>query len=427
MDYEYDVVIIGGGVVGCATLFILSQDGYKCLLVEKNPEILSEASSGNSGMLHTGFDAPINSKELHCIKLCQDEIFPLLDKWKVPDKRTGAIMVAWNEQQIRSRTYFYMRFFSQRRKLADIQKSSEDKGVVGDMYQLSASQVYEREPNLNQGVQGGIWIPNETVLDPWLFPVCMVQHSLHRNSKVKTDCKVTGITPEYNRTTVHTQHGAITCRVVVNCAGLYGDQIDNLVNCQTFSIKPRKGQYLVYGQNTSGLINSSILPVPTDKTKGIIVFKSVYNNVIVGPTAEDIPSRQVPPEADGIIRSKLYSATGSTVPCLSSYSNIGEYTGLRPATQYKDYQITTFPERNWISVGGIRSTGLSGCLGIGKYVRDEIREKLSLEPTFGPSSTIETLDWSFSQNHTVKFADSTEYKFVHPITTFGHQTHSSRL
>lgn len=94
-----DVAVIGGGVVGCAVFFELNRLGFSCILLEKNKDLMSEASSGNSGMLHTGFDAPKNSLELHCIKRSQERVLDVFDKLGVPYSKNGSVMVAWNLEQ----------------------------------------------------------------------------------------------------------------------------------------------------------------------------------------------------------------------------------------------------------------------------------------------------------------------------------------
>ncbi|XP_050399987.1 glycerol 3-phosphate dehydrogenase [Patella vulgata] len=409
MADDLDVIIIGGGVVGCATLFELTNCGYKCLLLDKNKDVLSEASSGNSGMLHTGFDAELNSVESYCIKICQEKVFSLLKNLGLPYKQIGATMVAWTQQQ--------------KVKLDRVYKGSIEKGI-DDVFQLSASDVYQREGHLHSGLVGGLWIPKETVLDPWLFPLSLLQHSIEGIGMVKTGCEMFGFSHLYhNSCELQTSHGPITAKAVVNCSGLHGDLVDKMAGCQSFRIYPRKGQFTVYGKNTAHLVNSSILPVPTEKTKGVIVFKTVYGNIIVGPTAEDTESRSVPPDIDSVITSRLFTHTKKTVPGLSQYFPLGHYTGLRPATQYKDYQIKAYRDRNWISVGGIRSTGLSGCLGIASMVNTELCHSLNIEPSYGPVKSIDPMEWSFKGNNSVQMNQNV-YDFTHPITKFGTQYRS---
>ncbi|XP_046544009.1 uncharacterized protein MG039 homolog isoform X2 [Haliotis rubra] len=406
----FDVILIGGGVVGCATAFHLANMGYSCALLEKNDNVLSEASSGNSGMLHTGFDAPQGSLELTCIKLCQQRIYHTLDKLGVPYTRLGASMVAWDNIQ--------------GQKLQEIQKMSEDKHIP-DIYNITASELYQMEPNLCRQAHSALWIPGETIVDPWHVPVALLHHSRRQGAQVWTNCKVLSCSRQsYGSWTVTTNKNTLKCKAVINCAGLHGDEVDKLAGKHDFHIRPRKGQYIVYGSHKGSLINSSILPVPTDKTKGVIAFKSVYNNLIIGPTAEDVVERSIP-APDPLIKARLLHHAQKTIPNLIGCDVIGEYTGVRPATQFKDYQITSDQTRQWITVGGIRSTGLSGCLGIADHVGHLVKEDLQLEPTQGRSHRISRVDLTFLPAQQTATADGCTYYMTHPITQHG--THATSM
>ena len=131
-----------------------------------------------------------------------------------------------------------------------------------------------------------------------------------------------------------------------------------------FTITPRKGQFLVYrlsdcDSDRAYTSNVIIEPVATPYTKGVIVWRTLYGNVIVGPTATDVSSLEdYASDIETMSRLQVYGE--KVLPCLKNATMIGSYTGLRPATEHRDYQIyaSTSPEgARWISVGGIRSTG----------------------------------------------------------------------
>ncbi|KAK7115993.1 glycerol 3-phosphate dehydrogenase-like isoform X2 [Littorina saxatilis] len=354
-------------------------------------------------MLHSGFDAPVNSLELHCIKRCMERVFSTFDQLGVPYNENGSIMVAWSPDQVP--------------KLEEIQASSLAKGVT-NVYHMSAPELYRKEPYLSRQADGALWIPGETVLEPCVYGLLLAHHARKNGAKILTGCEVQGHEVDsYGRSTVETTCGPITARVVINCAGLYGDKVQQMAGVDTFSIKPRKGQYAVFGSSTGHLIKSSILPVPTEKTKGIIVFKTVHNNLIVGPTAEDVESRQRA-AIDATITKRLVDIGRQTVPELTSFSPVGHYTGVRPATEYKDYQIKSYADRNWITVGGIRSTGVSASLGIAEYVATLMRNDLKAEPTRGSTRTVESSDWNLLPSGFLS-VDGQLYGVSHPITLFG--------
>ncbi|XP_041373493.1 uncharacterized protein MG039 homolog [Gigantopelta aegis] len=398
----FDVGVIGGGVIGCSVLFDLTSAGYNCVLLEKNEHLVSESSAGNSGMLHTGYDAPLGSVELTCIKRSLTKIVKVFEKLGVPFRQNGSTMVAWEDHQVQ--------------ELFNIQEESKRKGY-SNVHILTASELFQSEPYLNRSAKGALWIPGEMILDPWLASISFAHHARLNGAKIRTSCEVLSCKRElFDAWSLHTTHGDIHCRVVVNCAGLQGDLVDKMAGYQDFSIAPRKGQFIVFGSKTSNLINSSIIPIPSTTSKGIITFKTVYDNIITGPTAEDVPSRSIP-RPEPLIRERLMESACNTVPSLMDYNIIGEYTGVRPATQYKDYQIRSHQDRKWITVGGIRSTGVSACLGISSHVCDLVHD-LGLDPSRGPSSHIERINWTILPGKAA-IHDECVYHMTHPIAKYG--------
>jgi glycerol-3-phosphate dehydrogenase len=167
--------------------------------------------------------------------------------------------------------------------------------------------------------------------------------------------------------TLTTETGEIRARVVINAAGLYGDAVENLARPSPFAIRPRKGQFVVFDKPAYRLVRSIILPVPNDRTKGVVLARTAFGNVLVGPTAEESDERDHASVDEATLHSLVDKAV-SLVPALASHSVNAVYAGLRPATQFKDYQIAALPQRRWITAGGIRSTGLTGSLGIAQHV-----------------------------------------------------------
>jgi glycerol-3-phosphate dehydrogenase len=143
-----------------------------------------------------------------------------------------------------------------------------------------------------------------------------------------------------------------------------------------FRIKPRKGQFVVFDKPAAALVKAIVLPVPTERTKGVVLFGTAFGNLAIGPTAEDQLERDVA-RCDEATLSRLRSRAIEMVPALAGVGVNAIYAGLRPASERKDYIIEAIADRNWVTVGGIRSTGLTSALGIARHV-----SKLCAE-TFG--------------------------------------------
>jgi glycerol-3-phosphate dehydrogenase len=155
--------------------------------------------------------------------------------------------------------------------------------------------------------------------------------------------------------------------VVINAAGLYGDHVERIARTPPFAIRPRKGQFVVFDKTAWALVNAIVLPVPTERTKGVLVCRTAYGNVLVGPTAEEVDARESPTVDQGALEA-LVEKAHALVPALAGHAVSAVYAGLRPATETKDYRIEALADRGWITVAGIRSTGLTGSLGIAAHV-----------------------------------------------------------
>ena len=386
---KFDVAVVGGGVVGCSVLHEFTSLGLSCVLCEKEENLVSGASSGNSGTLHTGFDAPLGSLELRCLQRARELNESFFSKHNIPYRKSGGLIVAWNEEDLG--------------KLPEIVAIAREAGVL-DVRQITARELLEKEPHLNHNALGAVYVPGESIVDPWRIPITLANLALAQNATILTNCHVTDGKRQGNDWQLSTSKGPITASVVVNCAGLYGDELETIHRQSPFTIKPRKGQYAVFGKSAGKLLNSIIFPVPTPKTKGVLLFPTVYGNVVVGPTAEDQLDRNNA-EIDKTVIETLVNRAQSILPSLKEYSVIGTYAGLRPATEFKDYCIECQPEKAWITVGGIRSTGLSACLGIAKHVA-----------SFLPLLGFETVN--ISPKSGLLQADS-NWKITHPIAKFG--------
>ena len=353
-EQVYDVAVIGGGVVGCAILRRLALGGLRCILLEKGADILSGASKGNSALLHTGFDAPTGSLELSCMQAGYREYLTIRERLNLPLVETGAVVVAWTDEELA--------------KLPGIVAQAHANHVA-DVHQIKLSELYVREPNLAPGALGAVLIPGEHVIDAWSAPLAYVLQAIAHGAAIRRGAQVTGGKRAGDRWVLETSSGKIAARVVVNAAGLYGDRVESIAREAPFSIRPRKGQFAVFDKSAYALVKAIVLPVPTERTKGVLIARTAYGNLIVGPTAEEVDERESAGVDRDVLEQLLVKAR-MLVPALARHGVNAVYAGLRPATQFKDYQIEALADRGWITVAGIRSTGLTGSLGIASHVAD---------------------------------------------------------
>ncbi len=347
----YDVLIVGAGVVGCAVARRFALEDQRVILVERTADILEGASKGNSAILHTGFDAPPDSVEQACIADGYREFREIHGKFNLPLLETGAMVLAWDEEQAS--------------RIDDIVSKAHANGIT-DVAEIDSDAVRARVPSLGPGVKRAAYIPGESLVDPWSTPLAYLHQALAHGATFMNSCQVQAGDFDGGRWRVSTTQGELQARWLVNCAGLYGDLLHHqLIGEPPFRIQPRKGQFLVYDKLANVLTDTILLPVPTEKTKGIMVCPTIFGNLLVGPSADDQESRD-DTIVDNATLKRLKSVGEGILPNLKDYDVTGVYAGIRPATESRDYQIQLDGERQYLCVGGIRSTGLSAALGIAR-------------------------------------------------------------
>ncbi len=349
----FDVAIIGAGVVGCAMARRFTLDGARVLVLEKSLDVLDGASKGNSAILHTGFDAPPNSLEQSCIAQGYAEYLEVADDLSLPVLESGAMVLAWSEEQLK--------------ELPKLVEKAHQNGVA-NVRMLERAEILRREPHLSGKLLGGFEIPGEFLIDPWTTAHIYILQALANGCILRRGAEVTGGDFDGECWRLNTSHGEFCAGTVINCAGLYGDRIDEmLTGRRDFTITPRKGQFVVFDKAASDLISSTILPVPTATTKGIVICRTIFGNVLVGPTAEDQQSRtDCSTKRETLL--DLRDNGIEMLPGLADCEMTAAYAGLRTATEFKEYQIRHHKDQAYVTVAGIRSTGLSAALGIAQHV-----------------------------------------------------------
>lgn len=350
--HEFDVAVIGGGVVGLAILRHFSMSGLKCVLLERGADILSGASKGNSALLHTGFDAPSGSLELACIKAGYAEYLDIHEKLNLPIVKSSALVVGWSDEECS--------------RLSGIVARAHENGI-SDVGLVGRAELSKLEPALSRAAREAVLVPGEHIIDPWSAPLAYARQAIAHGAVIVRGTEVTGGDRILDGWLLKSAAGAVKARIVVNAAGNFGDLVEQIARPAPFQITPRKGQFVVFDKPASTLVSAIILPVPTERTKGVVLFRTCFGNLAIGPTAEDVEEREIA-TTDTATLARLKARAIEMVPDLANVGINATYAGLRPASQFKDYVIEALSDSNWITVAGIRSTGLTASLGIARHV-----------------------------------------------------------
>jgi len=351
--YKTDVLIIGAGAVGTAIARELSKYELSVIVCDKNDDVGGDASKSCSGCISTEFTITPFTLES---KICQASR-PMFNKLcrdlEIPIHYCGSITPAVNEEQMAA--------------IPRVLKKAIDNGVY-DVEFLTREELLSMEPNLNPSILGGIYSPRDAQINQFMLVVAQAENAAENGVEFLLDCKVLNIKSARGRIeTVETTKGDIRVKWVINAAGLYCDDIAKMVGECDFTVHPRKGQFLVLSKDTPVKVRHTIISMPQKKTRGTLVIPTVDGNILIGPTAEDIEDKiDKKTTKEGL--DYVIEQARMLVPNLHFEDTIAQFVGLRPVREPEGYNILISDKvKGYVGLSGIRSTGLTGSLGIAKY------------------------------------------------------------
>ena len=273
----YDVIVIGGGVIGCAAARELSRYALNIAVLERESDVCEGTSKANSAIIHAGFDAvPGTLKARFNVEgsKMMDDIAAELD---IPFKRNGALVVCRSEDELQTLRTLY------------------DRGIangVDGVSIISGDEARSMEPSLSKDVYAALYAPTSGIVCPFEMTLAFAENACKNGVEFYFGSEVTSIERSGSEFVVRTANGEYSTKVVVNCAGVYADDVHNMLEKADFSIKPRKGEYMLLDKSEGGLVSRTIFQVPTQMGKGVLVSPTIHGNLITGPTAADIDDKE---------------------------------------------------------------------------------------------------------------------------------------
>jgi Predicted dehydrogenase len=350
----FDVVVVGAGVVGSAVARQLAGYRLRVGLIDARTDVGDVTSKANTAILHTGFDAKPGSLESRLVHDGYLLLGDYAEQVGIPVERTGALLVAWNTEQLDA--------------LPGLAAKAKENGY-DQTFQIDADAVYEREPRLGPGALGGLVVPGESIICPWTTTLAYATEAKARGAVLLLGRTVTGIDVGDELTTLTTSAGAVSTRWVVNAAGLGSDDLDRAFGYQRFTVTPRRGELFVFDKLTRVMVGEILLPVPSAKGKGVLISPTIYGNVMLGPTAEDLSDRtDTSTSANGF--AELLAKGATIMPELLTQEVTASYAGLRAATEHSDYVVAADADQRYLCLGGIRSTGLTSSMALAVHAAE---------------------------------------------------------
>lgn len=376
MKQIYDVLIIGGGMIGSAIARELSRYQLSIGVLEKNLDVCYETSGRNSAVVHGGFAYDEGSLKA---KLCvegnrmMDELSRELD---FPFKRCGKVLVGNTEEDMET--------------LKRTLKQGAANGVEG-LEIIDGQRLHELVP----AVVGefAMYSPVSGILDPFQYTIALAENAHQNGAEYFFDHEVTGI----GRTDdgiwhLATGHGEFTCRWVVNAAGLGCGKISEMLGITGYRVVGSKGDYIILDKRTGALLPMPVYPVPSNTYMGIHVTNTIDGNVTVGPNAEmvdDFEYYGVPQEN----MDYLAESASRLWPHIHKADHIRNYSGILPKWvdeegRIQDFKIEIQDELapHAVNLVGIESPGLTAAVPIARYAIGLMKERETLKenPDFDP-------------------------------------------
>jgi glycerol-3-phosphate dehydrogenase len=355
----YDVVIIGGGVVGCAIARELSRYRVGVVLVEKCAEVGFGTTKTNSGIIHAGHHSPPTTLKGR-LAVRGNELFDSLrQELSFGFRRIGELVVAQRKEDLQV--------------LDGLKAQGTAKGVPG-LEIWDRQRLRREEPNLSPALFGALHAPTAGVINPYEFAFALIENAVENGVKLVVDAPVEKLDVAADGITVHTPQGAFPARFVINCAGVFSDEIAAMAGLDEFRIHPRKGEEYMLDKRLQGLVRRLIFPVPTPTTKGTLIIPTFDGTIMVGPTAEDTEDRHDVSTTDAGAR-KVFDSVRRICPAISARDTIAEFAGLRAVSDTNDFIIGPTEVKGFINVAGIQSPGLTASPAIAEHVCQILKDE----------------------------------------------------
>ena len=372
----FDVVIIGAGVSGCSIARELSRYDARICVVEREEDVCCGTSKANSAIVHAGFDAQPGT----LMAKLNVEGNRLMYEWahdlNFAVLPIGSLVVCMSEDD--------------RPGLRNLYERGIANGVP-DLRIIERDELVEMEPNISDEAVAALWAPTGGIVDPFGLTVALAENAAKNGAEFLFNSPVTDVHRDGDAWVVRASDKELRTKAVVNAAGVYADEIHNLVSADAdkLSIVPRKGEYYLLDTTAGQHVRHTVFMLPTAMGKGVLVSPTVHGNLIVGPTAADIDDKEATDTtAEGL--AEVAAKCSLTVKNVPLREVITTFAGLRAHQAAHDFVIGEVPgAERFFDCAAIESPGLTSAPAIGVMVSGIVADALGLakkpEGAFDPT------------------------------------------
>jgi len=352
---QYDVVVVGAGVTGCAVAMELSRYDLRVAVLEKTEDVCTGTSKANSAIVHAGFDAMPGTAMAKFNVLGSRAMPALCRRLNIPYKRCGALVLCFEAEDLP--------------RLEELLRRGEKNGVE-ELRILDQAELRALEPNVSEQAVAALYAPTSAIVCPFELTAAMAENAARNGCNFFFERPVTGLERGGDGWTLRTPQGDVDCLCVVNAAGVYADELHNAVGGDPVRIVGRRGEYCLLDKKAGSLVSRTVFQLPGKLGKGVLVTPTVHGNILVGPTADDVEDKEATETTDeGLAR--LLSTARRSVPSLPRGQTITSFAGLRAhlARDEHDFIVGGVDGApGYYEAIGIESPGLTAAPAIGSYL-----------------------------------------------------------
>ena len=362
-EWNFDAVIIGGGVTGCAVARELSRYELRTALVEREEDVCSGTSKANSAIVHAGHDAVPGSVKARFNVEGNRMMGELSKDLDFEFERNGSLILCFAEEDRPALQELY------------------DKGVkngVPELKIITGDEARAMEPNVSDAVVAALYAPTGGIVCPFGLTIALAENACDNGVEFIFNEEVKKVVRTEKGYDLETENGVIHTAYVINAAGVYADQIHNMVSERKLHITPRKGDYCLLDKSAGNHVKSTVFTLPGKFGKGVLVAPTAHGNLILGPTAIDIEDKEgTNTTREGL--DQVLEKVGMNARNLPMRQVITSFAGLRAHEKDDEFIIEELEDApGFIDCAGIESPGLTSCPAVGKRIAGILRERMEL-------------------------------------------------
>lgn len=353
---DYDVIVIGGGIIGTAVLDRLARYDMKALLLEKDDDVASFSTKANSGIVHAGYDCEPGTLKAKFNVLGNPLVYEDAERLGVPYLKCGSIVVATKVEE-----------------LDELKFKAEKNGV--EVRVLDREETRKIEPNASDSVGCSLFAPTAGIVSPYQLAIGYADRAILNGATVKVNSEVTSVKKIEDGFEVEYGGGRATAKCVVNCAGAYGAKVNDMAGAEHFETTYRRGDYFVLDSTERKNVHTVIFPLPTASGKGILIAPTADGNVIYGPTAIDTTLIDTASTLDGLDELKRKVPLSYKTPAFNKCIRV--YSGLRTIIGHDFIVGESSKASGFFMAIGICSPGLTSAPAIAEELSKKIACRLN--------------------------------------------------